>query len=258
MADRTEREMRKLSTTWVEAMRLLLPESTSPVDSDPRWNCRHLTLVMVLLTDTLQTLDVSATQRPMELWELCRERSLAAHTLIEVARQIEEDSPEDLLPQASSLLSTVEERLTGTRPTPARVETLVGPARLTDHLRLTMIDGVCMALASGIALPRAVKVDACRTLATILGQTHGGRTIELRVPPATAVQLESTTAGPDHHRGTPPNVAESDMETFLALATGFLSWSQARENGRISTSGSHVEELAEMLPVVDATHRCGR
>ena len=71
----------------------------------------------VLLTDTLQTLDVSATQRPMELWELCRERSLAAHTLIEVARQIEEDSPEDLLPQASSLLSTVEERLTGTRPT---------------------------------------------------------------------------------------------------------------------------------------------
>ena len=49
MADRTEREMRKLSTTWVEAMRLLLPESTSPVDSDPRWNCRHLTLVMVLL-----------------------------------------------------------------------------------------------------------------------------------------------------------------------------------------------------------------
>ena len=104
MADRTEREMRKLSTTWVEAMRLLLPESASPVDSDPRWNCRHLTLVMVLLTDTLQTLDVSATQRPMELWELCRERSLAAHTLIEVARQIEEDSPEDLLPQASSLL----------------------------------------------------------------------------------------------------------------------------------------------------------
>ena len=48
------------------------------------------------------------------------------------------------------------------------------------------------------------------------------------------------------------------METFLALATGFLSWSQARENGRISTSGSHVEELAEMLPVVDAAHRCGR
>ena len=58
--------------------------------------------------------------------------------------------------------------------------------------------------------------------------------------------------------GTPPNVAESDMETFLALATGFLSWSQAREDGRISTSGSHVEELAEMLPVVDAAHRCGR
>ncbi|MCI1746715.1 MAG: sterol carrier family protein [Acidipropionibacterium sp.] len=75
-----------------------------------------------------------------------------------------------------------------------------------------------------MAIPRAGLIAASRGLAGVLGERHGGRTIEMRVPPATAVQLEAFGQGPNHHRGTPPNVAETDPATFVQLATGLATW----------------------------------
>ena len=72
-----------------------------------------------------------------------------------------------------------------------------------------------------------------------------GRAVEVRVPPAGAVQA---LAGPRHARGTPPNVVETDPQTWLALVTGRLDWADAVATGRVRASGARAD-LAALLPL---------
>ncbi|HSN44402.1 MAG TPA: sterol carrier family protein [Propionibacteriaceae bacterium] len=128
---------------------------------------------------------------------------------------------------------------------PTVVTTLVGAAKLSDHLRL-----VCVrALVAAPAVHPPALTEAVRILTLILGQRFGGKTIEVRVPPAAAVQLGAFGQGPTHTRGTPPNVIETDPATFFALATGRLGYADAHD--RVVASVSHAADLPRMLPVVD-------
>ena len=72
-----------------------------------------------------------------------------------------------------------------------------------------------------------------------------GRAIEVRVPPYAAVQCGD---GPTHTRGTPPNTIEMDVPTWLALASGELSWDQAVDSGAVLASGLRAD-LAQFLPL---------
>jgi hypothetical protein len=72
-----------------------------------------------------------------------------------------------------------------------------------------------------------------------------GRAIEVRVPPYAAVQCGE---GPIHTRGTPPNTIEMDAQTWLALASGELSWEQAVASGAVLASGLRAD-LAQYLPL---------
>jgi Bacterial SCP ortholog len=72
-----------------------------------------------------------------------------------------------------------------------------------------------------------------------------GRTVEVRVPPYGAVQC---VEGPRHTRGTPPNVVETDAATWLRLATGTLSWTEAVASGAVRASGERAD-LSELLPI---------
>lgn len=72
-----------------------------------------------------------------------------------------------------------------------------------------------------------------------------GRSVELRVPPFVAVQC---VEGPRHTRGTPPNIVETDAATWLALASGELSWDDAVADGRVSASGPR-SDLSNYLPL---------
>ena len=72
-----------------------------------------------------------------------------------------------------------------------------------------------------------------------------GRSVEVRVPPYAAVQV---IGGGTHTRGTPRAVIETDGETWIALATGELSWSEALESGRVRASGERAD-LAPYLPL---------
>lgn len=72
-----------------------------------------------------------------------------------------------------------------------------------------------------------------------------GRAIEVRVPPYAAVQCGE---GPIHTRGTPPNTIEMDAKTWLALASGELSWEEAVASGAVLASGSRAD-LAQFLPL---------
>ena len=93
--------------------------------------------------------------------------------------------------------------------------------------------------------PRAVVGTAVKTTARWLAQQVPGRSVELRVPPHVAVQC---VEGPRHNRGTPPNVVETDARTWLRLATGQLSWSDAVTDGKVTASGNRAD-LSANLPL---------
>ncbi|MFT3971778.1 MAG: sterol carrier family protein [Micropruina sp.] len=88
---------------------------------------------------------------------------------------------------------------------------------------------------------------AARTLCTRIAFDRPGRTVELRVPPYAAVQL-ALDDGSTHRRGTPPNVVETDAVTLLALATGRLTWADARAAHRVRASGAH-SDLSALFPL---------
>ena len=95
--------------------------------------------------------------------------------------------------------------------------------------------------------PRARILTAVRFSLEELGALHPGRSVEVRVPPAGAVQVLPGTV---HRRGTPPAVVETDMRTWLALVVGDLGWTQAEDEGRVQASGERAE-LGSYLPLFD-------
>lgn len=111
-----------------------------------------------------------------------------------------------------------------------------------------------MAIKDWIAAPaehdkpgRALLADAVRRTARTLEADAPGHSVELRVPPFVAVQC---IEGPRHTRGTPPNVVETDPETWLRLATGLADWEEAVGTGRVDASGSRAGEIAQWLPLI--------
>jgi hypothetical protein len=72
-----------------------------------------------------------------------------------------------------------------------------------------------------------------------------GNSVEVRVPPAGAVQV---VAGPRHTRGTPPNVVETSAVTWLELVTGRLAWADAVASGAVRASGERAD-LNSHLPL---------
>ena len=72
-----------------------------------------------------------------------------------------------------------------------------------------------------------------------------GRSVEIRIPPYAAVQA---IPGLTHRRGTPSAVVETDALTWLALASGALTWAQAVASGRLHASGER-SDLSPWLPL---------
>jgi len=88
------------------------------------------------------------------------------------------------------------------------------------------------------------KEQVKRSLAA-LQERAPGRSVEVRVPPYAAVQV---IGGGTHTRGTPRAVIETDAETWLSLATGELTWSDAVDAGRVRASGERAD-LSPYLPL---------
>lgn len=79
----------------------------------------------------------------------------------------------------------------------------------------------------------------------VLATRAPGRSVEVRVPPYAAVQA---VPGVRHTRGTPPAVVELDAATWIALATGETSWTEAVGSGRVRASGERAD-LTAYLPL---------
>ena len=94
-------------------------------------------------------------------------------------------------------------------------------------------------------LARASERDRVKHYLALLAEQAPGRSVEVRVPPYAAVQC---IEGVRHTRGTPPAVVETDPETWLAVATGRLAWSEAVDSGRVRASGERTN-LSAHLPL---------
>lgn len=101
-------------------------------------------------------------------------------------------------------------------------------------------------LATQDAPDRAFLATAVRFLLEELATLAPGNSVEVRVPPFGATQC---VAGPRHTRGTPPNVIETDAETWVALATGALEWQQALDDAKVNASGTRAN-LDGLLPIL--------
>ena len=113
--------------------------------------------------------------------------------------------------------------------------------------RITTEDGraALAALAADPVPARTDRATAVRYLLQLLAEKAPGNSVEVRVPPFGAVQV---LEGPRHTRGTPPNVVETDAETWVALATGAKTWADATAQGRIHASGTRAD-LSALLPL---------
>lgn len=100
-------------------------------------------------------------------------------------------------------------------------------------------------VAATKTLDRKVRRAAVRWSLEEFAEVYPGRSVEIRVPPAAAVQA---IAGTVHRRGTPPAVVECDETTWLALATGITSFEQAVRQGAVTASGIRTD-LGPRLPL---------
>ncbi|TDP98742.1 MULTISPECIES: sterol carrier family protein [Microbacteriaceae] len=92
---------------------------------------------------------------------------------------------------------------------------------------------------------RNTTATAVRYLLQLLAERAPGNTVEVRVPPFGAVQC---IPGPRHTRGTPPNVIETDAATWLALASGSMTWDEGIASGAVHASGQRAS-LQGLLPL---------
>jgi uncharacterized protein (TIGR03083 family) len=161
-------------------------------------------------------------------------------------------TPDDLLIELDQAIHGIRVRLG--QPLPRVIDTPRGPISAADFLLTRNIELVVHAddLSRSlpdrepVALDRSALAVTTRTLAGMLAERYPGRSVEVRVPPFVAVQA---IEGPRHTRGTPPNVVETDPVTFLRMATGRISWSEARATGAVAASGNRAD-LSEQLPLL--------
>ena len=122
--------------------------------------------------------------------------------------------------------------------------------RIGDDIGRAAVSVAQAATAEGAdaatSVDRSTLALAVRYSLQLLAEEAPGGTVEVRVPPFGAVQC---IEGPKHTRGTPPNVVETDVTTWLALATGSLSWADARSAGRVHASGQRAD-LGDVLPII--------
>lgn len=99
---------------------------------------------------------------------------------------------------------------------------------------------ICQRLDAGPPARADLKA-ATMHLAALLVAKAPGASVEVRVPPFTAVQC---IAGARHTRGTPPAVVEMDATTWIALGRGRLDWADAT----LRASGER-SDLSPLLPL---------
>lgn len=219
----------------------------------PGWDLRLLTAHLVhLQQQMIEDVREGTTARPASTGELMRTIQAHGRRITEHAETIaaEDDGPtlaRQLRRNVGELASLVDKEMPD-------VVASVPPLRMRDHLRLAAIEWVihsddinAVFGAQPIPIDAQAQADAVRCLAEVLAQANPGHSIEVRVPPLSAVQC-GLPGDPTHTRGTPPNVVEAEPMVFARLASGRVSFADAVGNG-LTASGTRAD-ISDMLPLL--------
>ena len=131
-------------------------------------------------------------------------------------------------------------------PASTVVTQLTGRHTLTDAAIFRVVEAVVHGLDVAITPDPAALKLVVKELARAFADLHPGRSVEVRIPPYTAVQCLD---GPRHTRGTPPNVVEAEPVAWVRLATGRESWHDLVRTGRVTASGER-SELSALMPLL--------
>ncbi|MBA3338929.1 MAG: maleylpyruvate isomerase family mycothiol-dependent enzyme [Geodermatophilaceae bacterium] len=170
-----------------------------------------------------------------------------AAALADTNAQLPRGAPPESTPVLAEVMPTTLEALAAARPKHP-VRQLTGTHHLADAALFRLVEAV----VHGMDLPdppgpdRQAQGIVVRALAYHLATLAPGRSVELRISPDAAVQL---IEGPRHTRGTPPGVVEIDPTSFLRLATGRMTWTEAVDSGRLRASGERTD-LSAYLPLL--------
>lgn len=159
-------------------------------------------------------------------------------------------------PDLNALFARTGERIAedlATAPGDRLLATRTGAMTRADHLVTRTVELVVHtddlnAAVPGLDIPydRQALAAATRLLADALAVRAPGGATEVRIPPYAVVQC---VEGPRHTRGTPPNVVETDPLTWIRLATGRMTWSDAVDQAKVAASGERAD-LTALLPLM--------
>jgi uncharacterized protein (TIGR03083 family) len=225
----------------------------------PGWDVRTVTGHLVLIHVGLaRLLDHPSRAAPVPLAEWVRRyrRDVAAIGRL-TTETTADKAPHQLHAELAAAVDVLAERLAEADALPPVIDSPRGVTTLADFLATRIVELVVHADDLSRSLPQRPPVPVhrpalaicSRTLTGILAGQHPGRSVEVRIPPFSAVQCGIGDPGPTHTRGTPPNVVETDAVTFLRLATGRVSWDDAMQTGRVAASGLRAD-LSPVLPLL--------
>ena len=93
-------------------------------------------------------------------------------------------------------------------------------------------------LAQGQIIEKELLKIAVKYSLQLLHKKIPGKSVELRVPPISAISI---IEGKDHKRGTPPAVIEVEPINWLKIFLGQLNWYKAINQGLIHASGVNTD-----------------
>ncbi|WP_020133952.1 maleylpyruvate isomerase family mycothiol-dependent enzyme [Streptomyces sp. 351MFTsu5.1] len=237
-----------------EAVRALTPEQLALPTRLGEWTVRELVAhIGMAVTAVHRSLDRPAPARQDATvldWPFATAASSAA--IAEFTRDLAERHP-DLDAYLGEIERTLAELLDA-HPGTRLLETNAGAMPLADYLVTRTVELVVHtddlnAAVPGLDIPydRQALAACTRLLADALAVKAPGGSTEVRVPPYAVVQC---VEGPRHTRGIPPNVVETDPLTWLRLATGRLTWTDALGEAKVSASGERAD-LGGLLPLME-------
>lgn len=214
------------------------------------WTVRELTAhLSVVLGSVVRSLELpEPARRELALMDYPAVASARAGEVDTVALAEAEGTTDELFARAADRLPEALATVTDERLIPTRF----GAMRLADFLVTQVVELVVRtddlndATGLGVPFDRQAQAITTRYLADALAVKAPGGAVEVRVPPFAVVQCG---AGPQHTRGTPPNVVETDPLTWTRLATGRTDWATEVGAGRVTASGDRAN-LTATLPVL--------
>ncbi|MEU0408164.1 sterol carrier family protein [Streptomyces griseorubiginosus] len=235
-----------------EAVRTLNPEQLALPTRLGEWTVRdlaaHITMAVETVSRNLDRDEPAAPQLTLLEWPFAT--AARAGDIADGTRDLAAANPD-----LDALYARTEERFLQalTAPGSRVLAARTGAMTLSDYLVTRTVELVVHtddlnAAVPGLDIPydRQALAACTRLLADALAAKAPGGSTEVRVPPYAVVQC---VEGPKHTRGTPPNVVETDPLTWLRLATGRLTWTDALDEAKVSASGERAD-LGRLLPLM--------